>query len=105
MNTAHRASLEPNTATVTKFPVSLCSRTYTVWTSQKIVAELQKFPILLGKAIPVRVWTSPYGPRSLKIPEFLHNSQTSLTKLSAVHTGHHSCCELGIVPKNAIEIE
>jgi len=104
MNTAHRASLEPNTATVTKFPASLCSRTYTVFTSQQIVAELQIFPILLGKANSVRVWIGAYGSRSLRISEFLHNFQTSFAKLSAVHTGHRCYCELGNVPQNALEI-
>ena len=51
MYIARRAFSEPNTTSVKKFPAFLCSKTYTVWTSQQIVAETEKFPIILGKAI------------------------------------------------------
>ena len=56
---ARRASWEHNTASVKKFPAFLCSKKYTVWTSQQIVAEPEKIPILLVKAIPVRAWPGP----------------------------------------------
>jgi len=50
MHSGRRASLEPNTTSLKKFPAFFCSKTYTVWTSQQIVAEPEKIPIILGVA-------------------------------------------------------
>jgi hypothetical protein len=82
-----RALWEPNTSSVKKFRAFLCSQKYTVWTSQQIVAEPEKFPILLGKAIPVRSWRVPEGSRKLSVPEFLNSRHMNLGSLSAVRTG------------------
>ena len=86
MYTARRASLEPNTTSVKKFPAFLYSKTYTVWTNQQIVAKPEKFPIILGKAIPLRSWRVRQGSRRLRLPEFPYSRHMKLASLSAALT-------------------
>ena len=52
-----------------------------LWLSQK------KFPILLGKTIPVQAWRVPQGSRRLRLQQFLYNRHMKLAKLSALRTG------------------
>jgi hypothetical protein len=43
--------------------------------------------VVKDKAVPVLACTSPEGPRSFRLPEFLENRHMKVVRLSALRTG------------------
>ena len=42
-------------------------------------------PTIIGKAVPLQVWTVPEGSRKLRFPDFMTTAQDGV-RLSALHT-------------------
>ena len=59
---------ESSTTSVKKYPAFFCSKTYTVWKSQRIVAEPKKNSDSFRQNIPCAGLKSPYGLQKVDTP-------------------------------------
>jgi hypothetical protein len=56
---------------------------FRVWVLQTLFKALN----LWGEAVPLLAWTSPWGFRSLRLPEFLDNQHMNVFRLLTLRTG------------------